>query len=289
MKKIKFITGIILTLVILLSSGSKALAAEQPVCEWKTQRHTEFFCMSGFESREQAKSYEILVSCGDCVTGLVRTINLEHQPAMEIVPNENYEICIHANKDLIFHNKVRDSVFKCLADGGTVGTCTPEVMFIVKKPGFLGLTLSRPWCNFFIPTDVITPFVTTLLDSIPTPTPRPTLAPGEVNPLGGEVTSNTLDALNPLVLFSSPENAEALSTPGGIISRLLDFAFPLAGIILFVMLLIGGFGMLAGATNKESLKANQQRITSAIVGFILLFSSYWIIRLIEIVFGIKIL
>lgn len=102
-----------------------------------------------------------------------------------------------------------------------------------------------------------------------------------------EVTSEILDSLNPINIESGSSD---LSTPGGIISRALKFfIFPIAGIILFIVLILGGFQMLAGANNSKSLEEGKARITSAIIGFILLFAAYWIAQLLEIIFGIRIL
>lgn len=102
-----------------------------------------------------------------------------------------------------------------------------------------------------------------------------------------EVTSETLNSLNPIKIGSGSAD---LSTPGKIISRALKFfIFPIAGIILFIVLILGGFQMLAGANNSKSLEEGKQRITTAIIGFILLFAAYWIAQLLEIIFGIRIL
>jgi len=107
--------------------------------------------------------------------------------------------------------------------------------------------------------------------------------------VGKEVTSETLKQLNPLYQ-SDPKLAEELSTPGGIINRFIqNYAFPLAGLILFVMLVWGGFEMLSGAANKKSIDAGKQRITAAVIGFVLLFAAYWIIQIIEAMFGLSIL
>lgn len=83
--------------------------------------------------------------------------------------------------------------------------------------------------------------------------------------------------------------ANQLRTPGGIVSRILVFAFPLAGLILFLMLVWAGFEILIGAPTKKSIDAGKQRATAALVGFLLLFSAYWIFQIIEQVFGVKIL
>ncbi len=111
------------------------------------------------------------------------------------------------------------------------------------------------------------------------------------------VSNATFDILNPLQIGGGENiNVEAasdfatdLSTPGGIVTRLLEFAFPLAGLLLFLMLVWGGFEILAGSATKKSVDAGKQRITAAILGFLLLFATYWIGQLLEVVFGVVIL
>lgn len=104
---------------------------------------------------------------------------------------------------------------------------------------------------------------------------------------GEPITQECLDSLNPLVQESTL--AEELSTPGGIITRFMrDYAFPLAGLILFVMLVWGGFEMMSGAASKKSIDAGKQRVVAALLGFLLLFVSYWLIQIIEVVFGVRI-
>jgi len=95
------------------------------------------------------------------------------------------------------------------------------------------------------------------------------------------------DQFNPLIIDNSPKAAQ-FATPGGIITEVLAYAFPIAGMILFVMILWAGFEMLAGATSSKSKEAGQQRITAAVIGFMLLFVSYWLTRLVGLVFGIQI-
>lgn len=102
------------------------------------------------------------------------------------------------------------------------------------------------------------------------------------------VTQQTLDQLNPLKIENSAAATE-LSTPEGVINRTLTFLFPIAGMALFVMLVAGGVEMMFGAAGKKSIDSGKQRVTAAIVGFILLFSAYWITQIVEVVFGIDIL
>lgn len=106
-------------------------------------------------------------------------------------------------------------------------------------------------------------------------------------------TSDSFKKLNPLAaggMFGVDARAAAeFSSPGGIITRVLRFAFPIAGLILFVMLVWAGFEILSMASNGKSIQQGSQRATAAIVGFILLFASYFIMQIIEIVFSITIL
>lgn len=110
-----------------------------------------------------------------------------------------------------------------------------------------------------------------------------------INSVGAD--AQTLNALNPLTAGGAGGGGDtSLTTPGAIISKALSsFIFPIAGIILFVVMLLGGFQILTGATNSKGLEEGKQKITSAIIGFILLFAAYWIAQLLELIFGIRIL
>ncbi|MBU0975143.1 hypothetical protein KKD03_05590 [Patescibacteria group bacterium] len=101
-----------------------------------------------------------------------------------------------------------------------------------------------------------------------------------------ELTAETFDELNPLVIAGSPLAGES---PGGIVSRLLNFLFPLAGLILFLLISWGGFEILVSSADQKGMEVGKNRITAAIVGFLLLFSTYWMAQIVELIFRIKIL
>ncbi len=77
----------------------------------------------------------------------------------------------------------------------------------------------------------------------------------------------------------------------GLTSLILSNAIILAGIILFFLILFGGFSMIAGAgnDNPEQVARGRQAVTAAVIGFIIIFASYWIIQLVEELSGIEIL
>lgn len=98
--------------------------------------------------------------------------------------------------------------------------------------------------------------------------------------------AQNFDRFNPLVLESTKANT--LNTPGGFISELLRYLFPLAGLVLFVMIVWGGFEMLTSSVAGKK-DAGRQRVTTAIIGFLLLFAVYWIGQIIQAVFGVQFL
>lgn len=111
--------------------------------------------------------------------------------------------------------------------------------------------------------------------------------------------AQNFDQFNPLSLGANPDITSAdkvknprqipLSTPAGILSEVLKYGIPIAGLLLFVMLVWGGFEILSSAASSGKKDAGKQRITAAVIGFILLFASYWIVQLIQVVFGVNIL
>ena len=77
---------------------------------------------------------------------------------------------------------------------------------------------------------------------------------------------------------------------GTFISNILPNIYVLAGILLFLLLIAGGYGIIMGAGSGESQKVGQgqKAVTAAVIGFIIIFASYWIIQIIEVVTGVNI-
>ena len=77
---------------------------------------------------------------------------------------------------------------------------------------------------------------------------------------------------------------------GAFISAVLPNVYVVAGIILFFLMIFGGITYIknAGSGDEEGIKKGQQALTAALIGFLIIFLSYWIIQLIEIITGLKI-
>jgi len=84
---------------------------------------------------------------------------------------------------------------------------------------------------------------------------------------------------------------ETLGTLGDIITNILPNIYVFSGIILFFLLIGGGlmFIISAGQQNPEGAGKGKQAITAALIGFLIIFASYWIIQIIQIVTGLDIL
>jgi len=74
-----------------------------------------------------------------------------------------------------------------------------------------------------------------------------------------------------------------------IINEALKYIFPFAGLILFFILIGAGFQFLTAAGNEEKVQKASKTITAALIGFIIIFVSFWLIKLLETVLGADIL
>ena len=75
---------------------------------------------------------------------------------------------------------------------------------------------------------------------------------------------------------------------GEIVGTLLPYLLTIAGLILFAMLIAGGFTMLSGAANKESQEKGKKMITGALTGFGIIFLAYWIAQILQVIFKVNI-
>ena len=76
-----------------------------------------------------------------------------------------------------------------------------------------------------------------------------------------------------------------------LVSLILSNAVAIAGFILFIFFVIGGISIITGAgqNNPEKVANGKQTLTAVVVGFIIVFISYWIITIVEMVFDLEIL
>jgi hypothetical protein len=75
---------------------------------------------------------------------------------------------------------------------------------------------------------------------------------------------------------------------GNIINALVPYIFGMAGLALLVILIWGGFELMTSAGDPKKMQSAQGKLTNAVVGFIIIFVAYWLVQILEVIFGIKI-
>jgi hypothetical protein len=75
----------------------------------------------------------------------------------------------------------------------------------------------------------------------------------------------------------------------GLVSSVLNYVFPIAGILVFVYLLYGGFSLMLAVGNEEGVREGKAKITNAIIGFVIIFVAYWIVQILEFILGVNLL
>ena len=91
---------------------------------------------------------------------------------------------------------------------------------------------------------------------------------------------------------NQPNTSELTSADGGItnlISIILPNVFVVAALILLVYLVAGGVILIGAGDSPDQAQKGQAAITNAIIGFIIIFTSYWIIQAIQVITGVPIL
>lgn len=91
------------------------------------------------------------------------------------------------------------------------------------------------------------------------------------------------------LLFQGSSATTEYSTTSNLINNILPNVYVAGGIVVFFMILFGGFTIIANAGDSHKIQEGSKTITSAIIGLLVLFASYWIIQIIQVVTGASIL
>jgi hypothetical protein len=91
----------------------------------------------------------------------------------------------------------------------------------------------------------------------------------------------------PIGTYYTPANK--FPTISSLINVILPNVYIIAGVLLFILLIFGGLGVIMGAGGSDPKKTEQgkQAVTMAIVGFGIIFISFWVIQLIGAITGIN--
>lgn len=74
-----------------------------------------------------------------------------------------------------------------------------------------------------------------------------------------------------------------------LLSSILPTVYIVASFLLFIYILVAGFLIISGGGDEKKTDTGKQALTNAIIGFAIIFTSYWLIQIIEVITGIPIL
>lgn len=89
--------------------------------------------------------------------------------------------------------------------------------------------------------------------------------------------------------FQGATADSAYPNTGTLIDNILPNIYVAAGIIIFFMIILGGFMIISNSNNPDKATDGNKIVTSAIIGLVVLFASYWIIQIIQVITGVDIL
>jgi hypothetical protein len=89
-----------------------------------------------------------------------------------------------------------------------------------------------------------------------------------------------------LLLRGDKKVSETYDTPGKIVNLVVNNLFVLAGIVIFFLIIMAGLSYI-----KDTEKGKEEAknlATGAVIGFIVMFSAYWIVQIVQRVTGVHI-
>jgi hypothetical protein len=112
---------------------------------------------------------------------------------------------------------------------------------------------------------------------------------GVTNYNGHGISQPSKDWLYNPVLPDQLQHMSGIQYLQKMLPNLIGLAFIIGCIIFFFMLLMGAIQWISSGGDKGKLESARGRITSAIIGIVILLSVFAIMKLVEIFFGINIL
>ena len=86
--------------------------------------------------------------------------------------------------------------------------------------------------------------------------------------------------------FEPIKGPVAFTNIGSILDAMTPLIFGFAGFGLLLMIISAGFTLLTSAGDAKQLESGKQRLTYAIVGFLVIFVAYWVVQLAGKIFGV---
>jgi uncharacterized membrane protein len=112
-----------------------------------------------------------------------------------------------------------------------------------------------------------------------------------------DVTKNNLDStytpdmnqINLSIIQKSIGNTSIPTSINCLISRLIPYIFTIAGILLLIFFIVSGFQFIFAGGDPKKMEAAKAHITTALIGFIIIFVAYWLVQVLGRIFNIQII
>lgn len=89
-----------------------------------------------------------------------------------------------------------------------------------------------------------------------------------------------------LQLSDSAKISEVYNTPATLVQIIIRNMIPISGVVIFAMLFLAGFKFIT--KGKDGMEDAKKIVTSTMIGFLIMFSAYWIVQIVSLLTGINI-
>jgi hypothetical protein len=100
------------------------------------------------------------------------------------------------------------------------------------------------------------------------------------------IAQNNLN-LDTIQQIGAPDFKFQSSKIGDLLSQLLPYLFTLAGILLLLYLLWGGFHFMISRGDPKGMQEAKAKITYALIGFVIIFVAYWLVQILGLTLGLS--
>lgn len=90
-----------------------------------------------------------------------------------------------------------------------------------------------------------------------------------------------------LTLKGGKKVSEVYKTPADMVNLVVSNVFVVAGILLFVFIIMAGFKFISG--DSKGMQEAKTMMGGVLTGFVVMFAAYWIIQIIQLITGAQIL
>ncbi len=100
-----------------------------------------------------------------------------------------------------------------------------------------------------------------------------------------------METVNAVDIGSLVGQSIGINSFGQLVSSVVKNSFVLAGVISFILLVVGAFGIITGAGGGDTKKMESAKntITAAVLGLVVVVGSVFIVKAISVITGVDIL